>query len=539
MVNSMKLRSAVLVAAAWLAPAATAVDTTVNLTYSQYRGVALANGVSQWLGMRYAAAPVGGLRFMPPQEPRPTSRLQMADKHGKYCLATDDDPGNNQTAEDCLFLDVQAPTAATPQSRLPVFLYIQGGGFNENANANVNASGLVAASRFGIVVVSFNYRVGPYGFLTDGEGRVAANNGLRDQRKAMEWVQRHVGAFGGDPGHVVLGGSSAGAESVVLHMTANNGTVPAFHGAIAESPSFATTLTAAEAGYQYRQLAVRLGCAGADSLACLRNKTAAEVQAENVNVPLPGAAAAPKYMYVPVLDGDLVPDYTYRLLARGRLRPVPAILGDDSNGGTKFTPRATATLAQSNQFMLDQYPFLTLDQLGQANRLYPNGNGSAACPGRRGCYWRQVSDVYGEARYMCPARAVTAALVRAGVRRSFAYRWDVQDPAQVAAGLGVPHTVELNALWGPEYAPRPPASYRKGGRNERASPLMQRYWTNFIRTLDPNDANQTTAAWRPWSPDSQQRLVFQTGGEAQMEPFGDALNRRCDFWADNGVSMRL
>lgn len=395
------------------------------------------------------------------------------------------------------------------------------------------------ASDLGIVVVSFNYRVGPYGFLTDGK-RIKPNNGLRDQQKVMEWVQTHIAKFGGDPGHVVLGGSSAGAESVALHLTARNGNgMRLFHGAIAESPSFATTLTVAESHYQYRQLATRLGCVGGDSLGCLRNKTAEELQGKNFNIPLPGAATAPNYMYLPVIDGGFVPDYTYRLLQQGKLAKVPTIFGDDSNGGTKFTPKNTSTLAQSNMYMLDQYPFMTLEQLDEANGLYPNANTS--CPDT-GCYWRQVSDVYGEARYMCPARAFTAALAGAGITNSFAYRWNVQDPQQMAEGLGVPHTVELSALWGPDYSPQPPQSYRKGGKNERASPVMQRYWTNFIRTYDPNKGKAGSGqetAWEAWTGEAQSRMVFQTGGETEMEPFGDALNKRCDFWARHGASLRI
>ncbi|UNI17724.1 Cholinesterase [Purpureocillium takamizusanense] len=521
-----------------------AVDTTVDLGYSRYKGISQANGVSQWLGIRFAAPPVGDLRFAPPKDPERTSQLQPANKYGKACLATDANPNDEGTAEDCLFLDVQAPTNVSADAKLPVFIYIQGGGFNVNSNTKINASGLIAASDFGIVVVSFNYRVGPYGFLSnsgDDANAVMPNNGLRDQLKVMLWVQDHIAKFGGDPDHVVVGGSSAGAESVALHLTANYSTdSKLFHGAIAESPSFATMLTVDEAGYQYRHLAARLGCVVPDSLACLRNKTAVELQAHNFNIPLPNAASAPEYMYLPTIDGELVPDYTYRLLEQRRFLRVPTIFGDDSNGGTKFAPRNTSTLAQSNSYMLDQYPFMTIEQLIEANKLYPNPN--TTCP-HKGCYWRQLSNVYGEARYMCPARAFTSALSQSGVSRSFAYRWNVEDPAQMAEGLGVPHTVELSALWGPEYAPKPPRSYEKGGVNERASPVMQCYWVNFIKHYDPNAGkgctSEDTARWEPWSPRRQSRIVFQTAGKTQMEPFGQALNARCDFWAKYGTAQRL
>src|SRR3569833_3810209 len=109
-----------------------------------------------------------------------------------------------------------------------------------------------------MVLVTFNYRVGPYGCLPVAG---AANNGLRDQRKAMEWGGRHIAGFGGDPNHVVLGGASAGAGSIALHLTAEGGKdTGLFHGAAAESVSFATVLTIDQSRYQYETFALRVGC---------------------------------------------------------------------------------------------------------------------------------------------------------------------------------------------------------------------------------------------------------------------------------------
>jgi carboxylesterase type B len=122
---------------------------------------------------------------------------------------------------------VYAPSNANDKSMLPVYFFIQGGGFNFNSNANYDGSGLVAASGHEIVVVTFNYRVGPYGFLASQEiedsPSASLNNGLKDQRKALEWVQKYISRFGGDPKHVVLGGDSAGAASIAYHLTAYGG----------------------------------------------------------------------------------------------------------------------------------------------------------------------------------------------------------------------------------------------------------------------------------------------------------------------------
>lgn len=388
------------------------------------------------------------------------------------------------------------------------------------------------------MVVDLNYRVGPYGFLSDGD-KVTPNVGLLDQRKVFKWVQSHISKFGGDPGHVVLGGISAGAESIALHLTANNATDEGFfHAAAAESPSFATTLTVSEAQYLYRNFATRLGCAGADSLACMRNKTTAELQVQNFNIAYPGASNPPNYLWTPIIDGTLVPDYQYKMFRSGKFIKVPTIYGDDANGGTIFTPKNTTTLAQSNQYILDSYPFLTLEQLGGINEMYPNPN--KTCPGI-GCYWRQVSNVYQEVRYTCPALYITESQTRFGVNNSYAYLWNVEDPAQVAQGLGVPHTVEFNALLGSDYAKAPPDSYKPGQVNGGITPLMQHYWLNFIKTYSPNGKNSCNSKevrWLPWSK-SQARLIFQTGATAEMVKLDDGLRKRCDFWFEHGVSMRL
>ena len=186
----------------------------VDLGYARYEGITRPNGVTKWLGMRYAAPPLGSLRFAKPQDPVIVSGLKPAQKVSQHllgipsdpyaessqfrnaCLRTHGNPNSWYESEDCLFISVHAPTNATSGSKLPVFFYISGGGFNSNSGANLNGNGLVRNSGYNIVVVTFNYRVGPYGFLASKEIKesphASLNNGLKDQRKALEWVQRHI-----------------------------------------------------------------------------------------------------------------------------------------------------------------------------------------------------------------------------------------------------------------------------------------------------------------------------------------------------------
>ena len=401
-------------------------------------------------------------------------------------------------------------------------------------------------------MVTFNYRVGPYGFITNGNA-IVPNNGLRDQRRALGWVQGHISKFGGNPKHVVLGGASAGAASVGLHLSAFGGRDEGlFHGAAAESVSFGPVLTVEESQYQYDDFARRLNCSGAASLACLRGKTARELQLENYNIPYPGATGPPLYMWNPVIDGDFIQGLKYNTLTEGKFVHVPTIVGDDTDGGSIFAPRDASSPSQSNRFLKDQFPGLTPRQLRDIGALYPNEN--TTCP-RAGCYYQQASRVYGDMRYMCPGLFLSSAVAAArrhGVGpRSWNYRYDVRDAAQVRQGLGVPHVVELAAVFGPAYTGNGgPPSYVSGGPNAPVVPLVQAYWISFIRALDPNPFRRPGApAWMPWttgarpgtlepiSSTAPRRLLFETGGTATMEAVDGLTRERCLYLWNIGPSL--
>ncbi|EXJ88813.1 cholinesterase [Capronia epimyces CBS 606.96] len=530
--------------------AVAAVQPTVKLGYASYQGVKHSKGITQWLGMRYAAAPVGELRFAAPQDPPTVAGILAAGKHGHTCLGTGESSDRLLTSEDCLFIDVYSPTHATIESNLPVYFFIQGGGFNYNANANYNGHGLITASDNQIVVVTFNYRVGPYGFLASREihdsPTASVNNGLKDQRKALEWVQRYIHLFGGDPNHVVLGGNSAGAASIALHLTAFGGRNDGlFVGVAAESVSFATMLTIEESQYQYDTFATRLGCTE-DTLDCLRSKSATELQAHNHNIPYPGAQNPPLFMWNPVIDHDLIQNLTYAAFDSGSFIRVPVIMGDDTNGGTIFTPRGTSSLTQSNTFLHNQFPYLTLDQLKRLDELYPNHGPQFP---NSGTWWRQVSNAYGDLRYMCPNLFVSSALSRHGQQGNWNYRYNVEDPTQMAQGLGVPHTVELAAIWGPENVQGSvPESYQAGKSNAWIIPVMQGYWTSFIRALDPNVYRAEGApVWDEFTTETQDgsaeeevwnRMLFDKPHTTNMEQVGTSTRARCRYSNEIGIPIR-
>ncbi|KAM3420542.1 Carboxylic ester hydrolase [Cercospora zeina] len=534
---------------------ASALSPTVSLNYATYAGSALSNGITQWLGMRFAAPPIGPLRFSEPQDPieQTSNGTIPATEHGKVCLPTGDINDfmlpNGNYSEDCLFLDVFAPSNATKDSKLPVFFFISGGGFNSLSNVKYNGSGIIEAAEHDAVVVLFNYRVGPYGFLASKEivkGGAGINNGLKDQRKALEWVQKYISHFGGNPEHVVIGGASAGAQSVSLQVTAYGGRDDGlFQGTAAESQSFPPVRSIEESQFAYDNLVIRTNCTASwnDTLGCLRNVSAADLQRENYNTPFPGAQEAALYMYGPTLDYDFIADYPTRAYLEGKFVRVPAIYGDDTNEGTVFTPKNTSSYGQSSTFLQNNFPELSIKQLGQINELYPvedtpSFNGS-------GRYWRQAADAYGDLRYTCPGILVSASLVKIGVP-SWNYHWNVVDPAAEAEGSGVQHTVEVHAIFGPTNTNGgAPASYRVGGVNEGVSAVVQGYWTSFIRTLDPNEKRVAgTPVWEEWTGTAVnglkgRRLRFERALNATgMESPSERQQERCGYFASIGLSVK-
>lgn len=412
-----------------------------------------------------------------------------------------------------------------------------------------------------LVVVTFNYRVGTYGFMTNGDISSSSatgsqlmdtNVGLLDQRKLLHWVQANIAKFGGDPRRVVIGGASAGGASVTYQLTAYDGQDEGlFRGAAAESQSFGPVRTAERSRYQFINLAQKLGCLesptaeqedGTDKtkdvqiVACMRSAPVEAVQtAASKNIPYPELTnststsspftLAPLYMFSPFIDGKIIKDLTYTRFAEGKYVHVPTIFGDDTNEGTGFAPKTASTRQASHDFMRAQFPAVTQPMLTVLDGLYPNRN-ETTCP-NSGCWWRQAADVYGDARYTCPGLFLAETLTDPATPGSAApkpplylYRYNALDPAQEAQGLGVPHTVEANAIWGPDNVSSAPKSYFPGGVNAGVVPVIQAYWTSFIRALDPSAFKvEGSAEWEAWQGEIEtgRRLLFKTGGGTEME----------------------
>ncbi|KAH7350347.1 lipase 1 [Pyrenochaeta sp. MPI-SDFR-AT-0127] len=477
-----------------------AVDSLVDLGYSQIRGREVGEGTTQWLGVRYAAPPFGNICL--PQNPQdftmqPNKRFTVG--------------------EDCLFLNVFAPSAANTESNLPVLFFIQGGGFGSNSNANFNGSDL--AREGDIVVVSINYRVGAFGFLQSQEvvDGGSLNNGMKDMVKALEWVKQNIRSFGGNPGQVIIDGSSSGASGVMILLAAPSmQEAGLFVGAISESTTEPTLRKLEQGQDQYNCLLQESGCSNTtDTLACLRSKESSKIQTG-------------KCFYNPHLDNELIPITTFEAFEQGKYMKIPTIIGSCADEGTKSGTKQVDTLNDANAFFRNQLPslsnaslsFLEKTYLSQPQPTFPDS----------GRLWRQTSIAHGDYRLNCVSSFYQDVQARDGVA-TYNYRYGVIDEEQESLGFGAFHTVELPAIWGPNNTDgAPPKSYLPNTnatiKNADIVPIIRGYITSFVRSLDPNiDRLNGTAEWRVWGT-AKERLRFITNGTA-MEKMPETQISNC------------
>ncbi|KAE8136006.1 Alpha/Beta hydrolase protein [Aspergillus pseudotamarii] len=499
---------------------------TINLDYAQYQGVRLPAGVDQYLGMRYAAPPLAELRFRAPQEPVRTSSVQDASAFGPVCVGT----GQNvtqKTAEDCLFINVFTPSNATPGSNLPVWVYIQGGAYATNSNANYNGTQVIEESGHEIILVNFNYRVGALGFLAGHKAQQDGdlNVGLLDQRKALQWVKKHIYLFGGNPNHVVIHGASAGAGSVAYHLAAYGGRDDGlFVGAVAESPFWPAQRNSSESEAQLGQFMEAVGCS---TMSCLRSANITAIQKAQATSPDPTdpTRTTPSFWdFVPVVDGTLVQDRLYTLFANKKFVRVPLIVGGDTNEGSNFAYNATSP-ADISEFLTSLYPRLSSSQLKSINRAY---QGMTPVP-LHAEYFPAASAAFGDAVFTCPGIHMSTKMTRyypMGNKKVWSYRYNVQDPETLSKGLGVPHTFETEAIFGPNYGGGLSSSITN--INAGIVPIVMNYYISFVKTLDPNSLRAEGAPyWMPWG--TGERLKIQTN-QTVMEDIQGTQKDRCALW---------
>jgi para-nitrobenzyl esterase len=396
------------VAVAALAPGGAAAAPTVATSTGTFTGIPSpsAAGVDVFFGIRYAAAPEGALRWTPPREPTPPAGVVLADVPGAACPQ----PGSTAPlaqSEDCLFLNVYVPATAHPGSRLPVFFWIHGGALVSGTGAQYDPSVMVANND--IIVVTINYRLGALGWLVE-PGLLAAspnffentgdagNYGLMDQQFAMEWVQRNIAGFGGDPFKVTIGGESAGGLSVSSNLESVDTAFGLFRGAIIESGGYMLHDLPDETTYGelfgpgFDQV---LGCTPPEDASCLRAASVASILAAQNKV-------FGSFGISPDFATKVLPQGLRHAFSRGEFFHVPVLQGTNANEGRLFEPA---------DIPFPSNPILAIEAGGPANFDLANPNTFCATPQGTGtpvpCTYPQEINLF-LAELGVPAAAATA-----------------------------------------------------------------------------------------------------------------------------------
>jgi len=494
-------------------------------------------GVYRFLGIPYAKPPIGELRWMPPQPVAKWTGVRIATKFGPTCAqVTTLGPfaGPPNSNEDCLYLNVFTQDT---KSKLPVLVWIHGGGYFDGASNDYDTTKLVTRGK--LVVVTFNYRLNLFGFMAhpaiDAEGHAFGNYGIMDMQAALQWVKRNIAAFGGDPNNVTVGGQSAGAgaSTAIVVSPASKGLI---HRAIYQSGGytpFATKSTAEERG---KKFAAAAGCTSGDVGKCLRALPAAKIAA------LAGTASATSPLVGgPLLDGKVLPRQLIDAFQSGQFNQVPMMMGTTSDEGNftngifqYFKPgRATLNEADFRGYLQRTYggnagpgngpPAYPKDTIDKVLAHYPVTKAGAQMA------WDAAhSDVQA-----CRGQYTVAALQP----HVPVYMYVFNDRTAQTYFPKMPgfqplayHTADIPYLFtgyhgGPEGLP-----ITLTPKQRKLSDRLVDAWANFARSGNPNGKDD--APWPRWKPGAASQAYFlQDNAWSRLQTNAQfAAQHQCSFW---------
>ncbi|GAB1318467.1 Carboxylic ester hydrolase [Madurella fahalii] len=557
----------------------------VDLGYSQYQGSYDPTfDTNVYRGIRFAAPPK---RWQLPEAPEVnrTSVIQAVSDPPRCPQSL---PGPTPAVvnfnesilgnEDCLFLNVFSPANAT---KLPVVVWIHGGGYGAGWASSFDFSYIGRAVGNGIVSVTIQYRLGAFGFLSSAEvaDQGVVNAGLHDMRFALQWVQKYISRFGGDPDQVTISGESAGGGSVMLMAMANGGTegTSLFRRGIASSPYFPTQPNFDDAlpTDYYLQFARRAECLGSNETVipsdgsvfrCLQN--ADTIVLQNASAYTSYAAKFGQWAFIPVSDGTLIREQPNRQLLSGKVNGERILTGSNANEGTFFVPQNITTQSHFESFLALNYPSVAASNITSLLSRYsiplnftsPKFDSDGLHPpyathvSAFAVGWQQAANnLYAEATFVCPSFWLGDAYVPDSAaladRAGWRYQFSIPN-AFHGADLGPLQTDPKGA------ATNVDGTFRRG---------FQEVWGRFIVTGDPtltmgggNGTGLLAAAengtWRRWG-----EIVGKRGsGTLNSREYGmlnlnvtsegrtdwkvvDGLNweggrrERCALWARIGV----
>ncbi|MDA7874221.1 carboxylesterase family protein [Rhodopirellula sp.] len=436
-------------------------------------------------GIPYAAPPVGILRWKPPQPVEPWKGVRECNQFGNKCLQK----GRRRSgpfSEDCLFLNVWAP-AKLPPAKLPVMVWIHGGGLTQGSAHELGYMGDELAKR-DVILVSINYRLGAFGFLShpaltaESEHGASGNYGILDQIHALKWVQANIAAFGGDPGNVTIFGESAGGTSVYL-LVASPLAKGLFHKAILQSawidPKIFRRLK--QANY-YGPSAEQIGITEVSKL--LKDIDADGTLEKLRAIPAEEILENLKPRLPVVIDGWLLSDFPSAICAAGKHNRVPTMAGTNRDEGTMFTPAKVHESVQEHRKAIgSRFP----EQLAEVLEVYGVDDES----GIRDSVVQEITDVW----FVRPTREYLRAM-QAG--KSPVWMYHFTRDSRSWPWLKAAHAAEIPYVFNT-------LDETKIDDVDRAiASAMIGYWTQFARSGDPNAEGMVT--WPPYDQQTDQHL---------------------------------
>ncbi len=414
--------------------------------------------ITVFKGLPFAAPPVGELRWRAPKPVAPWNGVRKADAFGPMCMQAAGRGGAAaKMSEDCLYLNVWT-AAKSPSEKRPVLLWIHPGGYTSGSGSSPATDGEALAKK-GVVVVTINYRLGSLGFFShpeltkESDRNASGNYALMDQTAALEWVQKNIAGFGGDPKRVTVDGDSAGAASIG-NLVASPRTKGLFQRAIAESGawlglsvSHMNTLAEAEQNG-----------AKAGSLADLRVKPADEI------LKIRGGG--------PVIDGWFLPEDPGKVFAEGRQNDIPVLLGSNKDEGTFFAQPTTA--AKYVEGIHRRYG----DLADQYLKIYPGATDEEANDSQLRAFRDELGWVM---------RNWASLQSKTGKSKAYLYYFTHEPPQGNAAsprggrGSGATHGAEAAYVFENLLPPRPWTDL-----DREVADTLSSYWVNFATSGNPN-----------------------------------------------------
>jgi len=427
-------------------------------------------------GVPFAAAPVGSLRWQPPQPVQPWSGVRKADEFGAHCMQGqifgDIVFRDKEMSEDCLFLTVWAP-AKPAAAALPVYVWFYGGGFAAGSGDEPRYDGESFAER-GIVVVNVNYRLGIFGFFShpeltrESDHRASGNYGLLDQVAALRWVRKNIAAFGGDPTKVTIGGESAGSLSVSALM-ASPLSRDLFEQAVGESGAFFGTVggrgSASLAESEKAGAAFAAGI-GANSLADMRAKSAADLLKAGGT-------------FWPNVDGYLLPTDVQSIFAQGKQSQIPLLAGWNADEVRMMVmmPKEKPNAKTFPDRLRQQFK----ENAVAALKVYSASTDEEAL--------RSAGDlasdsfiVFGTWKWLEMQTKTGKPVYRFEFDRAVPIPEAMKGMAPGLKTFGSAHAAELEYVF--NMLPSKKADWQP--EDQKVADQMNAYWANFIKTGDPN-----------------------------------------------------